>query len=55
MGLRINENLIEQKEKGNLSELNLLKREIKFEIRRAKLYYKDRLERELGQNNLGSA
>ncbi|XP_049908650.1 uncharacterized protein nek6 isoform X1 [Epinephelus moara] len=40
---------------GNISELNVLQREIKCEISRAKLNYKEMLERKLGQNNLGSA
>lgn len=39
---------------GNLSELNLVKREIKCKIRRAKLNYRDRLEGELRQNKLRS-
>lgn len=40
---------------GNISELNVLQREIKCEISRAKLNYKEMLERKLSQNNLGSA
>ena len=39
---------------GDLIEVNLLKREIKNEIKRENLYYKEKLERELANNRLGS-
>ncbi len=39
---------------GNLTELNLLKREIKSEIKGAKLNYKEKLEGELANNRLES-
>ncbi len=41
-------------QEGNLSELNLLKKELKREIRIAKLKYKEKLEKDLGYNNLAT-
>lgn len=40
---------------GNLLELEKLKKEVKYEIARAKRSYKEKLEDQLGNNNLGSA
>ena len=40
---------------GNLSELNSLQKEIKHEIKRAKLCYKQTVENKLRNNNSGSA
>lgn len=52
-------NLLNKKRKafqeGNLAELNLLKREIKNEIKKAKMNYKEKLENDLANNRLGSA
>ena len=40
---------------GNLPEVEKLKKEVKHEIARAKRSYKEKLEDQLGNNNLGSA
>lgn len=40
---------------GNLSALQILKSEVKSELKRAKLRYKEKTQREMGNNNLGSA
>ena len=40
---------------GSITELNLIQKEIKREIKMCKLGYKYKLERQLSNNNLGSA
>jgi len=40
---------------GSVTELNSIQKEIKREIKRCKLGYKDKVERQLRNNNLGSA
>lgn len=41
-------------QKGNLSEFNRLKKEVKVDINKTKLHYKEKIERELRNSNLGS-
>lgn len=42
-------------QKRNFSELNQFKKEVKLEINKAKLHYKEKIEWELRNSNLGSA